>query len=177
MEFLKRNRKLLLWLCCLALLTGATLWIMQGLENRLESMDVLTDEFLLEPDLLTAADDDGEGGSAFFVNYRLQRERTRDRSIEMLQALLDNPNAGASAKEEAEAMLLEIVHIRERELIVENMVKAQGYEDAVFFYQDQLATVMVKHEGLDELSFIQIAETVAAAAGVDREDVQVMARP
>ncbi len=74
-------------------------------------------------------------------------------------------------------MLLEIIQMRERELLVENMVKAQGYDDAVFFYQDQLATVMVKHKDLDEKSFIQIAEAVAAAAGIDREDVQVMARP
>ncbi len=177
MGFLKRNRRLLIWLCCLALLAGATLWVIQGLESRLASVDVLTDDALLEPALFSSLDEVEGEGSAFFVNYRLQRERTRDRSIEMLQALLDNPNAGESAKDEAEGMLLEIVRIREQELIVENMVKAQGYDDAVFFYQDQLATVMVRHEGLDENSFIQIAEAVAAAAGVDREDVQVMARP
>jgi stage III sporulation protein AH len=177
MDFLKKNRRLILWLCCLAVMIGATWWIIRGLENRFESMDVVTDETLLEPVVLTAVDNSDEGGSAFFVNYRLQRERTRDRSIEMLQDLLDNPNAGASAKEEAEKMLLEIVQMRERELLVENMVKAQGYDDAVFFYQDQLATVMVKHKDLDEKSFIQIAEAVAAAAGIDREDVQVMARP
>ena len=111
---------------------------------------------------------------AIFVNYRLQRERTVHR---VLQSLLDNPNAGASAKEEAEKMLLDIVQLREQELLVENMVRAQGYEDAVFFYHDEVATVLVKHKGLDEKSFIQIAETVSAAVGVERENIQVMARP
>jgi len=62
----------------------------------------------------------------------LQRERVRDQSIEMLQTLIDNPNAAAAAKEEAEKLLLEIVRQREQELLVENMIKAQGYEDAVF---------------------------------------------
>ncbi len=98
MDFLKKNRRLILWLCCLAVMIGATWWIIRGLENRFESMDVVTDETLLEPVVLTAVDNSDESGSAFFVNYRLQRERTRDRSIEMLQDLLDNPNAGASAK-------------------------------------------------------------------------------
>lgn len=74
-------------------------------------------------------------------------------------------------------MLLEIVRMREMELLVENMVKAQGYDDALFFLQDQLATVMVKQKDLDEKSYIEIAEAVASAAGVDREDVQVLARP
>ncbi len=177
MDYLKKNRKLLLWLLCLAVMIGATLWIIRGLEQRLESMDVVTDENYLEPVALLPVGEAGENGAAFFINYRLQRERSRDRSIEMLQALLDNPNAGVSAKEEAENMLLEIVRMREMELLVENMVKAQGYDDALFFLQDQLATVMVKQKDLDEKSYIEIAEAVASAAGVDREDVQVLARP
>ncbi len=177
MSFLKKNRRLLLWICCLAVMIGATWWIIQGIEERFESMDVVTDETLLETAVDMPVIDSDEGDAAFFVNYRLQRERSRDRSIEMLQSLLDNPNAGASAKEEAEKMLLEIVRLREQELLVENMVRAQGYEDAVFFYDEDVATVMVKHKGLDEKSFIQIAETVSAAAGVERENIQVMARP
>jgi len=52
-------------------------------------------------------------------SYRLQRERVRDQSIEMLQTLIDNPNAAAAAKEEAEKLLLEIVRQREQELLVE----------------------------------------------------------
>lgn len=175
MNFIKKYRKLIFWLFCLAVMIGATAWLIQGLEHKLETLDVLTDDILLEP--VPQAGPGGGEEAAFFVNYRLQRERTRDRSIEMLQALLDNPNSGAAAKEDAEKMLLEIVQMRERELLVENMVKAQGYADAVFFYQDQLATVMVKQESIDEKGFIQIAEAVAAAAGVEREDVQVIARP
>ncbi|HOJ83396.1 MAG TPA: SpoIIIAH-like family protein [Bacillota bacterium] len=177
MSFLIENRRLLLWLCCLAVMIGATWWIIQGIEERFESIDVVTDENLLETEVDIPVLVSDEDEAAFFVNYRLQRERTRDRSIEMLQSLLDNPNAGASAKEEAEKMLLDIVQLREQELLVENMVRAQGYEDAVFFYHDEVATVLVKHKGLDKKSFIQIAETVSAAVGVERENIQVMARP
>jgi len=36
---------------------------------------------------------------------------------------------------------------------------------------------MVKQKDLDEKSFLQITETVAGAVGVERENVQVMARP
>lgn len=176
MSFFKKYRKLAAWLLCLAVMVGATFWFIQGLEHKFESMDVLTDDPLLEPVVQPGPDLSDESG-AFFVNYRLQRERTRDRSIEMLEALLDNPNAGAAAKEEAEKMLLDIVQIRERELLVESLIKAQGYDDAVFFYQDELATVMVKQKNLDEKGYVQIAEAAAAAAGVNREDVQVMARP
>ncbi|HPU00267.1 MAG: SpoIIIAH-like family protein [Firmicutes bacterium] len=179
MRLMKINRRLLLWLCCLAVMVGVTWWIISGLEERFESIDVITDEKLLETEagLPVSGSEVELDEAAFFDHYRLQRERTRDRSIEMLQSILDNPNAGAAAKEEAEKMLLEIVQLREQELVVENMIKAQGYEDAIFFYHDEVATVLVKHKGLDEKSFIQIAETVSAAVGVERENIQVMARP
>ncbi len=178
-DFFKKYQKPITWLCCLAIMVGATWWIIQGLETKIKTVDILTDgELTLEPEVKATTDTESEeGGANFFASYRLQRERVRDQSIEMLQTLIDNPNAAAAAKEEAEKLLLEIVRQREQELLVENMVKAQGYEDAVFFYHDEVATVMVKQKDLDEKSFIQITETVAGAVGVERENVQVMARP
>lgn len=176
-DFLDRYRKPIVWICCLALMVGATWWVIQGIEARIDSLDILTDDQLaLDPDLETSAGT-AEGSGAFFAGYRLQRERSRDRSLEMLQTLLDDPEAGAGSREEAEKLLLEIVRLREQELLVENMIRAQGYEDAVFFYHENVATVMVKEVELDEESFVQISETVAGAVGVGRENVQVMARP
>ncbi len=178
LEFFKKYQKAVFWICSLALIAGATYWVIQGLETKLRAVDILTDEELtLDEVLETAAAEEEKGGAAFFAGYRLQRERIRDRSIEMLQTLLDNPNADSASREEAEKLLLEIVRLREQELIVENMIRAQGYEDAVFFYHDTLATVMVKERDLDERSFLQISETVAGAVGIERENVQVMARP
>jgi hypothetical protein len=174
-----RFKKPLLWICCLGVMIGATWWVIQGLETKIKTIDILTDEELtLNPAEETAAGSEkGEAGGAFFAGYRLQRERVRDQSVEMLEGLIDNPNSGAEAKAEAEQMLLDIARIREQELIVESMIKAQGYEDAIFFYHEERATVMVKEADLDEKSFIQISETVSGAVGVEREDVQVMARP
>ncbi|NLA04607.1 MAG: SpoIIIAH-like family protein [Firmicutes bacterium] len=178
-DFFSKYRKPVLWIFSLAIMVGATWWVIQGLETKIKSIDILTDEELaLDPAAEAAVDgEDKESGNTFFAGYRLQRDRVRDQSLEMLETLLENPNAGAEAKAEAEQLLLEIVRMREQELLVESMIKAQGYEDAVFFYHEEIATVMVKEKDLDEKSFIQITETVSGALGVARENVQVMARP
>lgn len=178
-DFISKYRKPVIWMFSLAIMIGATWWVIQGLETKIKSIDILTDEELtLDPAAETAAGSEGkESGNAFFAGYRMQRDRVRDQSLEMLETLLDNPNAGAEAKAEAEQLLLEIVRMREQELLVESMIKAQGYEDAVFFYHEEIATVMVKEKELDEKSFIQITETVSGVVGVASEDVQVMARP
>ncbi|HOB87170.1 MAG TPA: SpoIIIAH-like family protein, partial [Bacillota bacterium] len=81
------------------------------------------------------------------------------------------------SKEEAEAMMLEIIQLMEKELMIENMLKAQGYEDALFFYRNRLATVMVKKKELSEREFLQVTEVVAGALDIEREEVKVIARP
>ena len=177
-DFFNRFRRAVLGIGILVLMGGAIWWVMLNLDTELKTVDILTDgDLALDPALETAAGEQETGGAAFFAGYRLQRERIRDQSIEMLQLLLDNQGADSSAREEAEELLLEVVRLRELELIVENMIRAQGYEDAVFFYHDNLATVLVKELDLDEKSFLQISETVAGAVGVERENSQAMARP
>lgn len=179
LDFFRKYKRPALWLLSLALILGATWWVIQGLEKKIATIDILTDEELaLDPAAELSRDGETkEGGSAFFAGYRLQRDRVRDRSLEMLETLLHNPQAGEQSKADAEELLLKIVRLREQELLVESLVKAQGYEDAIFFYHDDIATVMVKESDLDENSFVQITEIVSGTVGVERENVQVMARP
>ena len=175
---MKRSKKML-WVALLLLLAGVTAWVISGLEQeRQTSYDVIADDELQE--VLTGMAEDGDWGydegGAFFVEYRLQRDRVRAQEMEMLEEILNNPNASATAKEEAENMLIELVKLMEQELLIENMIKAQGYEDAVFFYRNRVATVMVKKQELSEREFVQITETVAGVAGVDKEEIQVISR-
>lgn len=176
-----KNYKRWLWLAIILIVSGATWWVISGLDAELqEGYDVITDDTLV---LGTAVGtyEDGEwnydSGGAFFVEYRMQRDRTRAQAVEMLEDVLNNPNASSEAKAEAEAVLLEIIAVMEQELLVENMIKAQGYEDALFFYRNRIATVMIKQAELSEREFVQITETVAGVIGIEREDVQVITRP
>jgi len=177
-SIVKRYKKVAL-IALFVFLVGATAWVISGLERDMQSSyEVLTDEDLTGA--LTGIIDDGnlgiDQGAAFFVEYRLQRDRIRAQELEMLEDLLNNPNAGESSKQEAESMIIELVELMEQELIIENLIKAQGFDDAVFFYRNQVATVMVKDDEISDREFVQITDTVAGVAGVNREDVQVITR-
>jgi stage III sporulation protein AH len=95
----------------------------------------------------------------------------------MLEDVLNNPNSSPEAKEEAENLLFDLITVMEQELLVENMIKAQGYDEAIFFYRNRVATVMIKQKELNDREFIQITDTVAGVIGIEREDVQVITRP
>lgn len=114
-----------------------------------------------------------EGFVAFFTDYRLQRDRVRAGEIEMLNRLIDSENVSAEGKREAEKQLLALIRLTEQEMVVENMLKASGYNDAVFFYRDGAAKVVVQAETLSEQDFLLIAEIVGNAAGVPMEKVTV----
>jgi stage III sporulation protein AH len=173
--------KKILWVMLLLILAGATYWVISGLEKEMQTYDVMPDDDLLIIGPAEGLAENGDWGfsegGAFFVEYRLQRDRVRAQEIEMLEDIMNNPNSSQAAREEAENLLLEIIKLMEQELLVENMIKAQGYDDAVFFYRNRVATLMVKKAELNEREFVQVTETVAGTIGIDRSDVQVITRP
>ena len=158
---------------------GVTYWIISGLDTELQQYEALPDEGLLNAEALAnpaEANWQLDESGAFFVEYRLQRDRVRSQEMEMLEEILNNPNSSPDAKSEAENLMLKTITLMEQELIIENMIKAQGYDDAIFFYNNRVATVMVKKAELSEQEFVQIAKVVADTVGVERGDVQVFTR-
>ncbi len=170
----------IVWLVSMLLLIGGTYWVISGLGVEMKAVDeIIPDGDLGSDPVIGRAADEWEldESGLFFVEYRLKRDRVRDQEIEMLNQVLENSHSSQEAKQEAESKLLSIIDLMELELTVENMVRAQGYDDAVFFSGNQQATVLVRKEQLTGQEFVQIAEIVAGAIGVEREDVQVIARP
>lgn len=117
---------------------------------------------------------DPETAETFFVEYRMQRERVRASEIEMLNQMIENPEISAEGKKKAEEQLLALLELMEKELMIENMLKAQGYKDAVFFMKDGQANVVVAAAALGQEEFMQIAEAVSTAAGVNLENISVI---
>ena len=172
--------KRIVWVISMLLLVAGTYWIINGLKVEMNTLDeIIPDSDLGIDPVFSGAQNDWEfdESGAFFVEYRLKRDRTRDQEIEMLNQVLDNPHSSPAAKKEAEERVLSTIDLMEQELMVENMIRAQGYDDCVFFFRDRLATILVKKENLTSSEFVMIAEIVAAAVGIERENVQVIGRP
>lgn len=117
---------------------------------------------------------DTKSGEAFFVEYRLQRDRVRASEVELINSMIENPNITAEGKKQAEQQLLNLIGVMEKEMLVENMLKAQGYKDAVFFIKDGHVNVVVQAVSLSEEQFMQIVEMVSNATGVSIENISVM---
>jgi stage III sporulation protein AH len=149
------------------------------LEKEMSLIEVTPDESAVSPILAEDLPGDPtrwrfDDAHAFFVEYRLERDRVRGQELEMLNDITNNAQAGVETRREAELQILRLVELMERELIVENMLKAQGYPDAIYFGGKDGVTVMIHAEHLGEEEFWRIADMVAAVAGISREKVQVI---
>lgn len=110
---------------------------------------------------------------AFFVEYRLQRDRVRANEVEMLTQMIDNANVSPEAKKQAEEQYLALIKVMEQELMVENLLKAHGYKDAIFFLKDGSVNVVVQAETIGEKEFLHIAEMVSSVTGVAMDKIAV----
>ncbi len=173
-----RSQKKVLTLTVLLIGAVAVWWLIQ-VEKEVSRIEILTVEELAIPSIIPDTDStperwDTDHFKAFFIEYRLQRDRVRAGEVEMLNQMIDNPNISAEGRKQAEEQLLALVSLVEKELLVENMIKAHGYKDAIFFYREGLVNVVVQAQELTEQEFMQITEMVSSAAGVKMEEVTVV---
>ncbi|MBT9172783.1 MAG: hypothetical protein DDT21_01169 [Syntrophomonadaceae bacterium] len=159
------------------LLAIASIWWLVQVDREVNRIEIVTGEAVPEPVAEVAVPDEKaatEERPLFFVEYRLQRDRVRSREIEMLNQIIENEKISAEGKKQAEQQLLSLIALMEKELLVENMVRAKGYREAVFFYRDGLANVVVDTEELSDREVVQLAEMVSGLAGIRIEEVAVV---
>ena len=79
----------------------------------------------------------------FFAAYRSDRETTRESEYLYLDAIIASENSSAEAKQAAEAKKLELVGKMEKELQLEALIKAKGFEDVIVTLGDEGVNVVV----------------------------------
>lgn len=166
------------WMACLLVLAGLLYWLVT-FEKEVRYREILPDQDSEVPSVFsdfTPILDDWqlEESDAFFVEYRLQRDRVRSQEMETLIDFINNPNVTPESKFRAEEQLLKLVDMMEKELLVENLVKAQGFKDAIFFLRENKAHLVVRAEGLTEGQFAQLSDMVSLVAGIGMEDVVII---
>lgn len=114
-----------------------------------------------------------DNNNQFFVEYRLERERVRSREFDMLQQLINNPNVTSESKIEAEKKLLKLQELMELELLVENAIRAQNFDQAILIMQEDGALVIVNAKELSSEQILLIAEIAAQSTGLRNSQIKI----
>ena len=95
--------------------------------------------------------------ASFFVSYRNDRTETRNREIDILDAIIASPTSTTEAKETANQKRVTLLSTMEKELVLEGLIKSAGFEDAVVTTTTENYNIIVKN-GNGELSSADVAK-------------------
>ncbi len=113
-------------------------------------------------------------GSRFFVEYRLDRDRTRERQLDLLQNIVEDPNSVAETRQEAQQKILQISNYLDQELQLENLIKAKGFNDAVILIQPQSVSVVVDQKDFNRDEIAQITDLIITITSQSIENIYII---
>lgn len=112
----------------------------------------------------------------FFVDYRLERDRTRSQQIELLREMVNNANSSEEIRKEAQKRLLSITSSLEKEMEIENIIRAKDYKDAVVFIQGNTVTIIIQAKDLTQEDIQKVSSLVVKSTGTKLEDVIIISK-
>lgn len=116
-------------------------------------------------------------GSDFFVEYRLERERTRGQRVEWLREVINNANSAVETRQKAQEHLMTISRSMEKEVELENLIRAKGFKDAAVLVDERAVTVIVAATNLSNEEAVRITDLVSRGTGVEAQNVVIIPKP
>ncbi len=120
--------------------------------------------------------DEAESEDTYFSSVQVNRQRTRDEAIEVLQSVVDNAASTETAKNEALAQIGKLADIMETEANIETLIVAKGFEECVAVISDGAVSIVVKSDGLMPAQIAQINEIVYEQSGIKPTNVKIIER-
>lgn len=110
----------------------------------------------------------------YFAQARLNRQKSRDESIEALKKMLDQSGSDQQKKDKLINDAAALAKTIESEGKIENIIKAKGFSEVMVYIQTDKVTVIVKTKGLKNSQVAQIKDVVITEMDVDPENISIV---
>ncbi len=112
--------------------------------------------------------------STFFTEYRIERDKNRSKEYDMWQNIIESERAEETFKTLAQDEIVKIVALTEKEMIIENLIIARGFKDALVFLADDSVTVLVEANELNPTNIAQIQDIVMRKTKLGANNIKIM---
>lgn len=116
------------------------------------------------------------GSSNYFAQYRTERLTTRNEELLQLDTIIAAADSSSSEYSDALSMKTEITANTEKEMLLESLIKAYGFEDAVVVIglDSSNVNVIAKSANLTADDAVAIYTIIAEEAKVSPENVKII---
>ena len=134
--------------------------VIAGLVLLLAITGILNWKFATNQDQTIEQPDEQSKPVNSFADFRTERERIRTQELTSIDSIINNENTDVETLAEAQKMKLEITDIMEKELLVEGLLKAKGFEDVIITLSDESVNVIVKKTDLNQQQVAQVLDVI-----------------
>ncbi len=120
-----------------------------------------------------AVSDEGDIDS-YFSSIALERQRSRDETLELLQTVVDSSESMPDAKNKALEDMTAIASSMEAETNIETLIKAKGFENCIAVISGEDINIVVETTGLLTYEVAQIKEIVMNELGIPAENIKII---
>lgn len=112
----------------------------------------------------------------YFSQYRAERVTTRNEELLQLDSIISVADPTSEEYSSALAMKIELTQITERELLLENLIKAYGFEDVVVVIglESDNVNVITKSNNLSTDDAIKIYTIIAEENIASPENIKII---
>jgi stage III sporulation protein AH len=112
----------------------------------------------------------------YFSQYRSERLTTRNEELLQLDQIIETAENNSPERAEALSMKIDLTSITEKELLLESLIKAYGFEDAVVVMglESESVNVIAKSSELTTDDAIKIYTIVSEETGIAPENVKII---
>lgn len=157
---MSKKRKIILLSCMIALLAVTAVF-----------------NFILTTETLSGGDGSTVVNSAnYFTQYRNERMTTRNEELLQLDSIIETAGVDSTERADALSMKIELTGMTEKEMLLENLIKAYGFEDAVVVMglDSGSVNVIAKSTELTTDDAIKIYTIISEETGISPENVKII---
>lgn len=110
----------------------------------------------------------------YFIEQRLSRDKLRAGLIDRLNTIVENESTSEEVRTEAQKKIMGIGDMAEKELTIEGLIKAKGFEEALVFLTEENAKIVVSIDELTEQDVVKILDIVMGETNLDTSSIKIM---
>lgn len=112
--------------------------------------------------------------SNYFIEGKIERDKKRSEMISSLNDIINNQNTSQAMRDQAENMKLNTIANTEKEVFIENMIMAKGFNDVIVYLSDQSINIVVNSEDLTETDVAKIVDIVKRETNIAMDNIIIM---
>lgn len=115
-----------------------------------------------------------ETAESYFASAVIDRRKTRDETLDLLQTVVDSSESMPDAKNKALSDITEIAAAMQSEANIEALVKAKGFADCLAVVGSEDVNIIVKTTGLLTYEVAQIKEIVMNELDIAADKIKII---